>query len=438
VTCPSLPNRAQVQEVEESHHGLFGFIVSCPPVHLTLCAEDKEDRQLWVQGLRRRVKLWQDCAAATGEPNPGHSKRQAALTGLAYPVVSPSPLAPLPVVMAYPAPAEGASGADAAAPALESAVTDEDNGAAPAVAVIKTKKKKKKDEPNDEHTHGGGAESSFSTTEASGQSKQHEGGGSPPGLRFSRSGSRSPRVSRHSSRARIGPAETDAASDPRAHEGTDAAAPDDEESEVIPPGASKIETMEVMSDSDSEDGHNSKNKSAISREASDWARLAPKGNLNELLSSDEEEAEEEMVPKDVPMPMRVVPETNSTPLVIENPLSEERHIGEEGAAQQGILSARRSTESQSQSLERPWGSSQPLQDGAMGSPDLHMPSGPDAAVDEGWDSEDGLQGTSPKRCGAASRGQLAAAPASDQPPSGEPGIIADKNFVEDDWDSDEE
>jgi hypothetical protein len=314
--------------------------------------------------------------------------------------------------------------------------------------VIKKKKKKTKEQTVGEHAQGDVAAHLHTTTNESGQSKSREAGGS-------RSGSGSPRLSLHSSRSRTGmaPNGSDAASNagveagPRqAREGTAGeasahpAGSDDEESEVFPPGASKIQTMEVMSDSDSEDGHSSRHRTAISREASDWARLAPKGNLNELLSSDEEEADEEGIPKDVPMPVRVVPQTKPTPLAIEYPLPEENYAEEEEAAQRSTSPACRSTGSEGQSPARPWGSPQPSRDGATGSPGLQAPAGQDAGVDDQvWDddSEDGFEGASPNRHGAALGSHISAAAAPALPLSGGPGIIADKNFVEDDWDSDE-
>lgn len=57
---------AQVEESDEASSGSFGFVVSCPPVLLTLCAEDREDRILWVKGLQKRSHIWREKAAQKG------------------------------------------------------------------------------------------------------------------------------------------------------------------------------------------------------------------------------------------------------------------------------------------------------------------------------------------------------------------------------------
>jgi len=60
-----------ISSVAEIQGGIVGdlrncFRVSCPPVHLTLQAEDNEDCMMWVRGLERRTIIWKQKQQAGG------------------------------------------------------------------------------------------------------------------------------------------------------------------------------------------------------------------------------------------------------------------------------------------------------------------------------------------------------------------------------------
>jgi len=62
----SLPPISQIEaaDLESCHGASFPFVVSCPPVHLVLAAEDRQDQRLWITGLQKRVQLWRDKQAS--------------------------------------------------------------------------------------------------------------------------------------------------------------------------------------------------------------------------------------------------------------------------------------------------------------------------------------------------------------------------------------
>ena len=426
--------------MDESHHGHFGFLISCPPVHLTVCAEDREDRILWVNGLRKRVKLWQDKATESGIPVRGRQSQLSAGSGLG---AFSSPLAALPVAKAEYTVSIDHGKQDAEHGAHEEAepIRPDDsleaptNDPTPPPSSKKKKKKKKEVRENDREDE---ADTAVPNTSADAHSANSPH--SPDSHRAvlhkvepeMATSHRSPSSRQSLRNNRVGVASCEPA---RGGGSAESGESDDEAGDALPLGASKIETMEVMSDSDTDSEYAAGRRGALSREVSDF--MAPRGNLNDLISSDEEEEEGESIPKDVPMPERIVPEPPQSPATFQVVLAQE-DVEAQGASPLPVSVDHHGTASGSVSPSvRPWGRNSQHVSRAS-SPDKMPASGTNAAVDEAWDSEDEPQSTSPKHCGRASPSLPQSTTKATPPTVGVPGIVPDKNFVEEDWDSDEE
>jgi len=432
--CLPLVDIATVEEVEEHCSSYSGFLVSCPPVHLTLCAEDKEDRQLWVTGLRRRAKLWQDKVAANGiaVASRADGPRAAEVSGpVAYAAVVSSPRVQHAQL--------GSGSADVEADAAEERSPEEQE--------VKKKKKKKKKKPVDEGAPADGAAEAPEAPEAGAAEEEKrpvkEAAASPakeapravpvsPGsrtvapagagaLRRSSSSLHSPILRGHSRKVMMAPDEEEAPhmGEARGYSFDSVSSAAERSERTPPPGAnpSAIQTIEVMSDSDSDEPERGGLRRAAPRDNSE-SSLKPKGNLEDMLSSDEEEDDGYAIPQHVPMPARALPELEPPPSVFNAPRSEEP---EEAAPRQQRASPPRKDVGGS----RPWGGPQSGPGGAAAN-------GADAAVGEAWDSDE-EEGTPARRQSASPphRSPVAVAP------SAGAGIPADRNFVDDDWDEDE-
>lgn len=489
-----------VEESDEASSGSFGFVVSCPPVLLTLCAEDREDRILWVKGLQKRSHIWREKAAQKGIVVAERMSDQYLLAR------------PLPVATATPMTGElaGAAGEQEASLSASAAKKKKpaDSGRprdeAPCIDVpVPEDSRLPPADSSSKPRGGGGARARSPDGSRAFKVVPEEGPAAAPGLGESalpRRPSRSSEVERSS----LSPERKAAKSIGRreaqqllealpAPESPDPAPPSpappappkstsplrksrdstDEDLGGSPQLFEKLgilearQTIEAGSGSDSECGDELVNgeravhhqRRAPARPApmdasSDWTR--PTRNLEEMMSSDEEEEEEESpILRHVPMPARATPTPAMPPTA-----SDARRSASQSSAggDRGRHSSADGYSEQTDGRSPAGGVGDRRAPGAVGSPpparasgeDHRLGAGPNGATataDENWDSgeEEAAEEEEvpPRRAGTTPvevrlPAAAAASPAArhgDTVHVGD-GIAADKDFVEDDWDSD--
>ena len=52
-----------VRALDIDVYGPFCFVISCPPMHLTVQAEDRDQRSRWISGITHHAKLWRERSA---------------------------------------------------------------------------------------------------------------------------------------------------------------------------------------------------------------------------------------------------------------------------------------------------------------------------------------------------------------------------------------
>ena len=82
-----LADISSVTPFDGHKHGAHAFVISCPPVHLTVRAEDEQERTMWINGLTAKAAEWKGksgvrtavtlsgagpVATATAEPEPSN------------------------------------------------------------------------------------------------------------------------------------------------------------------------------------------------------------------------------------------------------------------------------------------------------------------------------------------------------------------------------
>ena len=53
-----LADISSVTPFDGHKHGAHAFVISCPPVHLTVRAEDEQERTMWINGLTAKAAEW--------------------------------------------------------------------------------------------------------------------------------------------------------------------------------------------------------------------------------------------------------------------------------------------------------------------------------------------------------------------------------------------